>query len=126
VCNLLAGADHLARWVPGVTSGRVLLVGGGAVSAACRQVVADLTGRPVLVPDTEELVARGAALQAAAVLTGASFDDVATAWDVGRGLVVEPDASVDAAAIRDRYALAAQPSCRDRGNLTRAEGGPGS
>jgi xylulokinase len=110
VCNLLAGADHLARWAPDVGTGRVLLVGGGARSATYRQVVADLTGRPVLVPDTDELVARGAALQAAAILTRGSFQDVATAWNVGRGLVVEPDVSVDAAEIRDRYALAARQS----------------
>jgi xylulokinase len=104
VCNLLAGADHLAHWAPDVGTGRVLVVGGGARSAAYRQVVADLTGRPVLVPDTEELVARGAALQATAVLNRARFADVATAWNVGRGLAVEPDPSVDAAEIRDRYA----------------------
>lgn len=106
VCNLLAGADELARWEPGVTAGRVVLVGGGARSAAYRQVVADLAGRAVVVPDADELVARGAAVQAAAVLTGTSFDDVAAAWDVGAGTTVEPDLSVDGAAIRAAYAAA--------------------
>ena len=86
-----------------VAQGRVLLVGGGARSAAYRQVVADLTGRPVLVPDADELVARGAALQASAVLTGRSFDDVAAAWGLGPARTVDPDLSVDRAAVRAAY-----------------------
>jgi xylulokinase len=106
VCNLLAGADELARWEPSVTEGRLMLIGGGARSAAYQQVVADLTGRAVLCPDGDELVARGAALQAAAVLTGSSFDDVASAWGPVRSSIVEPDLSVDAAAVRAAYARA--------------------
>jgi xylulokinase len=101
VCNLLAGADHLP---PG--DGRILLIGGGARSAAYRQVVADLLGRPVLVPDVGEPVARGAAVQAAALLTGGSFDDVASAWGLGCAVTVEPDPSVDSGAIRGAYAEA--------------------
>jgi xylulokinase len=101
VCNLLAGADRLPA-----AEGRVLLVGGGARSRAYRQVVADLLGRPVLVPDADELVARGAALQAAAVLTGRSFAELAEAWSLDSGTVVEPDRSVDAAAVRGAYAEA--------------------
>ncbi len=105
VANLLDGADHL----PGA-DGRVVLVGGGARSAAYRQVVADLAGRPVLVPDADELVALGAAVQAAVVLTGASFADVAAAWGLGRGTVVEPDPSVDGASIRAAYRAAVADS----------------
>jgi len=75
VANLLAGAEAL-----GVEAERVHLIGGGARSAAYRQVVADLTGRPVVVPDEDELVARGAALQAAAVLLDRSLDDLMEAW----------------------------------------------
>lgn len=100
VCNLLAGADELLRWEPGAAEGRVLLIGGGARSAAYRQVVADLTGRPVLVPDVGEPVARGAALQAAAVLTGSHIEDIADAWGTGRASEVDPDPSVDGAAVR--------------------------
>jgi xylulokinase len=107
VANLLAGVDDLAGWEPGVAHGQVVLIGGGARSAAYRQVVADLTGRPVVVPDAEELVARGAAVQAAAVLTGASFADVGSAWGSGRGATTEPDPAVDAAAVRAAYAEAA-------------------
>ena len=101
VCNLLAGADHLRAG-----DGRVVLVGGGARSAAYRQVVADLLGRPVHVPDADELVARGAAIQAAAVLTGAAFDEIAAAWEVDRGLTVDPDPAADPDAVRAAYAEA--------------------
>lgn len=104
VANLLAGADELARWEPSVSDGRVLLIGGGARSAAYRQVVADLTGRRILVPEADELVARGAALQAAAVLTGRPLDDLAAAWGLGPSVAVDPDPSVDGAAVRAAYA----------------------
>ncbi len=104
VCNLLAGADGL-----GQLAGRVFLVGGGARSAAYRRIVADLIGRPVVVPDEQELVAAGAAVQAAAVLHGCSIDEVAEAWSLGLGTVIEPDPTVEAAAIRGAYADAARP-----------------
>lgn len=98
-CNLLAGADHLPH-----RDGRVVLVGGGARSTTSRQVLADLTGRPVLIPDAGELVARGAAVQAAAVLAGGSFDAIAGAWGLSIAATVDPDPSVDGAAIRAAYA----------------------
>jgi xylulokinase len=101
VANLLAGADALGG---AAADRRVLLIGGGAHSRAYRQVVADLSGRPVVVPTEDELVACGAALQAAAVLTGAGFDELAEAWGLGAGEVIEPDPSVDGAAIRAAYA----------------------
>jgi len=101
VCNLLAGADAL-----GPTAGRVFLVGGASHSAAYRRVVADLTGREVVVPDEPELVAAGAAVQAAAVLLGQDFDAVSKAWRLGRGQTVQPDRAVDAPAIRAAFANA--------------------
>ena len=48
VCGLLDGLDALGAWAP--VDGRVLLGGGGAHSAAYRHVLADLCGRPVVVP----------------------------------------------------------------------------
>lgn len=98
VCNLLAGADQLPRG-----AGRVVLVGGGARSEAYRRVVADLVGRPVVVPRADELVALGAGVQAAVALTGASFDEVADAWDLRAGHTIDPDPTVDRASIRGRY-----------------------
>jgi len=85
VGNLLDGAAAL-----GAEAERIVLIGGGARSAAYRQVVADLSGRPVVVPDEQELVACGAAVQAAAVLHGTGFDDVARAWGLGAGATIEP------------------------------------
>ena len=93
VCNLLAGADALG---PETAHGTVFLVGGAARSAAYRRVVADLTGRPVRVPAEDELVAAGAAVQAAAVHHGRDVAEVAEAWGLGRGETVEPDGTVDA------------------------------
>jgi xylulokinase len=104
VCGLLDGMDALeAVGVP--TTGRLVLVGGGARSAAYRQVLADLAGRPVLVPDAAEHVAAGACVQAAATLLGCTSDVVATAWGLGAGSVVEPR-PVDREAIRARYSEA--------------------
>ena len=102
VCNLLAAADSLGR-----VDGRVFLVGGASRSAAYRRVVADLTGHRVVVPAEPELVAAGAAVQAAAVLLGRDFHDVSEAWGLGQGSVVEPDVAVDSEAIRAAYAAAA-------------------
>jgi xylulokinase len=105
VCNLLEGADAL-----GVESreGRVFLIGGAAQSAAYRRVVADLTGRPVLVPSEGELVAAGAAVQAAAVHLGCDFEQVSEAWGLGMRQLIEPDNTVDRSAIRAAYADAAR------------------
>jgi xylulokinase len=87
--------------------GRVFLIGGAARSAAYRRVVADLTGRAVLVPSERELVAAGAAVQAAAVQLGCDFAQVSEAWGLGVGELVEPDDTVDRPAIRAAYADAA-------------------
>jgi xylulokinase len=103
VCNLLAGADALG---PGNASGAVFLVGGAARSPAYRRVVADLTGRAIRVPAEDELVAAGAAVQAAALHHGCDFTQVAEAWELGRGETVEPDSAVDRVAIRAAYAEA--------------------
>jgi xylulokinase len=100
VCNLLAGTKALPA---PVRDGRVFLVGGASKSAAYRQVVADLTGLPVVVPFEEELVARGAAVQAAAVAHGCSLDQISAAWELGNGVTVEPNPSVDHAGILARY-----------------------
>jgi xylulokinase len=105
VCNLLAGADALG---PTATRGRVFLIGGAAKSSAYRRVVADLTGRAVHVPAEEELVAAGAAVQAAALHHGGDFAQVAEAWGLGRGGTVEPDDNVDRAGIRAAYAGAVE------------------
>jgi xylulokinase len=102
VCNLLEGADALGR-TNRPQGQRVFLIGGGARSSAYRRVISDLIGRPVVVPAEDELAACGAALQAAVVLHHCDFEELATAWNVGAGDVVEPDDNVDHAAIRAAY-----------------------
>ncbi|MEM9036785.1 MAG: xylulokinase [Actinomycetota bacterium] len=105
VCGLLDGVDALVD--AGVTlGGRRFLVGGGARSAAYRQLLADASGAPIVVPHTDETVAAGAAVQAAVVATGRSFDDVVEAWGLGAGDTVAPRRDADAATIRASYARA--------------------
>lgn len=64
----------------------ILLIGGGARGRVWREVVASLSGRPVVVPDAGELVAYGAAAQAAAVLADADPLDVARHWGGDAGV----------------------------------------
>ena len=56
----------------GATPRRVLLIGGGARSAAVCALAPAILGLPVVVPRPDEYVARGAARQAAWALSGAS------------------------------------------------------
>ncbi|MDN5794353.1 MAG: xylulokinase [Intrasporangium sp.] len=62
------------------SSGRTILIGGGARAQAYRQVIADLTGRPSLTVEAPEGTARGAAIQAAAVARGETVAAVTQAW----------------------------------------------
>ena len=105
VCGLLDGLDALTD--AGIrTDGNIVLVGGGARSLAYQRVLADLSGRPVVVPDEPEHVAAGACVQAAAVLRAQEITEVAREWDLARGAVVEPRLDVDRAAVRAAYAEA--------------------
>jgi xylulokinase len=73
----------------------VVLIGGGARGRVWQRTVARLSGRTVVVPEADELVALGAAAQAAAVLTGEPPDEIARRWDARGGAVVEPPAEPD-------------------------------
>jgi xylulokinase len=103
VCNLLDALDALDRAGIPTSAGRLFLVGGGARSAAYRRIVADLAQRPVLVAPEGEHVARGACVQAAAVLQSCSLGDVMTVWSRGADEMVEPDTTVNADAVRASY-----------------------
>ncbi|SOB86056.1 xylulokinase [Streptomyces sp. 1331.2] len=76
----------------------LLLIGGGARGRTWQRTVLRLSGRAVRVPDARELVALGAAAQAAALLTGEPADAVARRWRTADGPVLEPVAR-DAAAL---------------------------
>jgi xylulokinase len=68
VCSLADGLAALQE--QGVEVRRIILVGGGAQSAAVQSAAAQLLGTNVTVPRPGEYVADGAARQAAAALTG--------------------------------------------------------
>lgn len=69
VCSLAGGLAALLE--QGVEARRIVLVGGGAQSAAVQDAAARLLGAAVAIPRPGEYVADGAARQAAAALTGA-------------------------------------------------------
>ena len=49
-----------------------------------------MTGRAVQIPDAKELVALGAAAQAASLLSGEAPDEVARRWNTQRGTTLDP------------------------------------
>ncbi|OON72414.1 xylulokinase [Streptomyces tsukubensis] len=67
----------------------LLLIGGGARGTAWQRTVLRLSGRPVQVPRARELVALGAAAQAAGVVTGEDPAAVARRWGTAEGPVLE-------------------------------------
>ncbi len=107
VNGLLAGVDAL-RSAGVEMDGSLRLIGGGARSAAYRQITADLWGSPVTVHAAAEPVATGACVQAAAMHSGRGPLDVAASWRLDAGTQVEPDPQVDGAALRAAYRDAAR------------------
>jgi xylulokinase len=101
-CSLLDALDALGPMVS--ATGRLIVTGGGARSAALPRIIADLAGRPVILPAIDQAVAAGACLQAAAVLQQRPIADVQAAWSLGAGRVVEPSGDTDREAVRAAYA----------------------
>lgn len=105
LCGLLDGLDALAG--AGVdVSGRLHLIGGGARSLTYRQRCADLRGDSIVVPHDDETVATGSALQAASIATGRLHGEVARAWRLGDGEIIEPRADGMGPATREAYSAA--------------------
>lgn len=104
---LEAGGEELAPDTP------LLLIGGGARGTAWQNTVRRLAGRAVQVPAAEEIVALGAAAQAAGLLTAEPADAVARRWDTAAGPVLEPLPRDDAA----RALLAATLQRAENGGL---------
>jgi xylulokinase len=110
LCALADALDALVTL--GVPVRRILLIGGGARSAAVRAVAPAVLGAPVTVPRPGEYVADGAARQAAWVLAGGSEPPV---W-VASGTSTYD--AVPVPGIRERYAAARE--------LTTARTAPGA
>lgn len=105
LCGLADGIDHLRS--QGVETKRVLLIGGGAKSAALRELAPAILGVPVIVPEPGEYVADGAARQAAWTLAGTSEPPT---WAQAKSKTYEADPTP---AVRERYAqYAAAPQWR--------------
>ena len=104
VCSLLDGLDALeAAGVP-TRTGRLVLLGGGARSSAYREILATLAGRPVTVPHDDEIVSAGAAVQAAALVSGSDPAAIAEAWGLRKGGTIAPGAgSATSQEVRRRF-----------------------
>jgi xylulokinase len=98
VANSLADCLDLLRGI-GVTADRVLLIGGGARSAALQALLPDTLGAPVVVPEPREYVALGAARQAAWAATGRL-----PRWQRRLDAELSPACDSGLAAYRARYA----------------------
>lgn len=91
VASLLVAFDAIEAAVGGLDPGApLMLVGGGARGRSWRSVVRRLTGRAVQVPEAAELVAVGAAVQAATVLRGETAAEVARRWGGASGVLLDP------------------------------------
>ena len=98
--SLVEAIDRLGEQGSGLDpDAAILLVGGGARGGVWQRTVARLSGRPVQVPDADELVALGAAAQAAACVSGEPPEEVARRWDTRGGLTVEAPAERDLEAL---------------------------
>ena len=91
VIGLLDALDTIDVCSSGVDrSAPLVLIGGGARGKIWREVVSRLSGKAVSIPEAEEFVAIGGAVQAAAVLTGEDPVDIAHRWGTGKGTILEP------------------------------------
>jgi xylulokinase len=96
VWSLLSGLDSVRSAMQVGDRPELRIIGGGARSATWRQIVANLWGGPVRVPEPAEFVAIGAAMTACAALTGDSYDELRARWSpVSSAEVVEPDGAAD-------------------------------
>jgi xylulokinase len=111
VASLLEAVDLLAAQGSGIApDAPIVLIGGGARGAAWRRTVSELSGRPVQVPAAQELVAIGAAAQAASALTGDPALDIAQRWRTREGTRLEPVPRNEEALDRIRRLVALAPA----------------
>jgi len=91
VVGLLDALETIDRCSSGIDhDAPLVLIGGGAQSQTWRRVVQRLSGRAISIPESTELVATGAAVQAAAVFGGENPQEVASRWRTSAGTFLEP------------------------------------
>jgi xylulokinase len=91
VVGLLDALETIDRCSSGIDPDAALvLIGGGARSETWRGVVQRLSGRAISIPRSTELVAIGAAVQAAATFGGQDLQEVASRWHTSTGTLLEP------------------------------------
>ncbi len=101
--SLLSAIDVIDAHSSGVDAAApIVLVGGGAKGETWRKVIGELSGRAVEVPAAQELVALGAAAQAAAMLSGEPPEAIARRWETRRGTVLPAVARNEEALTRIR------------------------
>lgn len=89
--GLIEALDFVDRNSSGIDPNQPLvLIGGGAQGTAWRRVIGELSGRALQIPRATELVALGAAAQAAALIEDGSASEVARRWDTLGGPTIEP------------------------------------
>lgn len=101
-CGLLDALDALRGFAP--VTGRVVMTGGGARSAALQAVLAGLIDEPVVLAGVEEAVAAGAAVQAAAVADGVDHATIQHRWGLASDAGDTTIEAVESGSVRDRYA----------------------
>lgn len=107
VFGLVRGLDVIVGH--GVSQGgRLIAVGGGANSPAYLQTIADVTGRAVQTAGDLEIVAAGAAVQAAAVLHGIPIAQQRDAWAPRTAVAARPRLDPTLASVRERYTTTAE------------------
>ena len=90
IASLLEAVDAIAEQIGGLDPvAPLMLIGGGAKGRTWVDVVRRLSGRPVLIPEAQELVALGAVVQAAAILGGEEPAAVAARWGTNRGVLLD-------------------------------------
>jgi xylulokinase len=119
--SLLSGRDSLLAC--GVElGGAATAVGGGARSPATLQLLADLLGDEVTLPDVDEATARGACIQAAAVASRtdrAGLVDLAKRWlPDARARVAPRRHGRNLDALRARWAVLAASPLLDGGGAS--------
>lgn len=79
--GLLEGLDRITQLVGGIAhDAPLILIGGGADGPIWQATARRLSGRAIMIPAERELVALGAAAQAASVLSGEAGPPIARRW----------------------------------------------